>query len=72
MSNNAYEYGGPVDEEFTIAAKPVGELAHSPDVLVDQFQNDPRCNSVVIVPPDRYELDEFFFEDEVHDSGGNA
>lgn len=72
MSTNAYECSGPVDEEFTLAANPVGGPAHSRDALVDQFRNDPRVDSVVIVPPDRYELDEFFDDDEVHDSDENG
>lgn len=72
MSNNAYEYSGPVDEEFTVAAKPVEESTHSRDTLVDQFLNDPRVDSAVIVPPDRYELDEFFEDDEARDSGETA
>ncbi|MDM2402117.1 hypothetical protein PP613_23570 [Mycobacteroides abscessus] len=56
-----------IDEAYTLAVKPVEDTGHSQDVFVDQLRNDPPAHSVVIVPPARHELVEFFDDDEVHD-----
>lgn len=72
MSNGAYEYIGPVDEEFTLTAKPDAGVSDSTESLVHQLRNDPRVDAIVVVPPEKYGLEEFLTDSEVQGSGGNA